>query len=312
MNNNTTLHNAKRNKKDEFYTRYEDISAEIAYYKEFLKGKKVYCNCDDPEVSNFWRYFHEHFSDLGLKKLVSTHIEFDEPHSYAKVYEGGNDSDITIGNVINLKGPGDFQSDECVEFLKDSDIVITNPPFSLFSSFVNQIIDYNKRFIIIGSHNAITYKDVFPLIKNNQMWLGETFRNLVGFFISNYEDYATSNCHEDGCIRVSGVVWFTNVENNRRNEKFFGSLNNHPMYYKCQSDYPMYENCSIAINCDKTNDIPCDYDGIIGVPVSFINKYNPDEFEILGLDKDFTDDCKRGLIDGKRKYARIFIRTKGR
>ena len=214
-----------------------------------------------------------------------------------------------------MKGDGDFRSEECIEILKQSDIVVTNPPFSLFREYIAQLMEYEKNFIIIGNQNAITYKEIFPLLRDNKMWLGNGFKGNVGFFKSPYEDVAVSSQHKDGFIRVSGVMWFTNLDIKKRHE----ILDLYKKYIPEQ--YPKYENYN-AINVDKTADIPEDYFGIMGVPITFLDKYNPDQFEILGMAAsagyrreivgiDFigTKDA-RPLINGKNTYARIFIRRK--
>lgn len=287
---NKKLSQAKKNKKDEFYTQLSDIERELRHYKDHFKDKIVYCNCDDPRVSNFFHFFSYNFEKLKLKKLIATCYKSQSMDLFSK-----NDSDQAIyleyngdknGNNIPdpneigikpLKGDGDFRSKESIELLKQADIVVTNPPFSLFREYVSQLIDYDKKFIIIGHQNAIKYKEIFPLIRDNKIWLGFGFKGGAAHFINkHYEDYATAGDHLDGMIRVSGVVWFTNLDINKRHENLI-------LYKKyTPEEYPKYENFN-AINVDKTKDIPMDYDGYMGVPITFMDKYNPDQFEIIGV-----------------------------
>ena len=339
-----TVDVAKKAKKDEFYTRLEDITAELRHYKEHFKGKTVLCNCDDPRVSNFFVYFAYNFEYLGLKKLITTcyknqnmdlFSQNDSEKAVYLIYEGDKDGDRIpsaeeIG-VFPLKGDGDFRSEECIRLLKEADIVVTNPPFSLFREYVAQLIEYDMKFIIIGHQNAISYKEIFPLIQNNQIWLGYGFKGGAGHFYSAYEDKATAGDHRKGMIRVSGVNWFTNLDIKKRHENL--------ILYKqyLPEKYPKYENFN-AINVNKTNEIPYDYDDIMGVPITFMDKYNPDQFEIIGLGianlglsvgiepykpehKKYRKEVqKRGAVDGDLyliegdrvvvPYARILIRKK--
>ncbi len=288
---NKNLNKAKEAKKDEFYTQLEDINNELRHYREHFRGKTVLCNCDDPRVSNFFKYFAYNFEFLGLKKLIATCYKSQDVNLFSEgtseqavylVYEGdkngNNIPDDEEIEILPLKGDGDFRSAECIEFLKEADIVVTNPPFSLFREYVAQLIKYNKKFLIIGHQNAITYKEVFPLIMNNQMWLGYGFKGGAGHFISHYEDKATAGDHREGMIRVSGVTWFTNLEIKKRHEDI--------ILYKQynQEEYPHYDNYD-AIEVSRTAEIPMDFDGIMGVPITFLDKYNPDQFEILGITK---------------------------
>ena len=290
MAKNSNLHAAKAAKNDEFYTRLEDVERELFHYREHFRGKTVLLNCDDPKWSAFWRYFHLCFKFLGLKKLISTHYEPDGSTSYALIYENPNgiqelDNDVEIGTTIPLKGNGDFRSEECIELLKEADVVVTNPPFSLFREYVAQLVEYNKKFIIIGNQNAITYKEIFPLIKENKLWLGYGFKGNVGFFINqHYEDYATSSQHKEGMIRVSGVMWFTNLEHKKRHEPLLLWRE----YAKTPEMFPHYDNYD-AINVDKVADIPMDYDGVMGVPITFLDKWCPEQFEILGTTERWSD-----------------------
>lgn len=325
---NKQLTQAKKAKKDEFYTQLEDIEAELKHYKKHFEGKTVLCNCDDPRMSHFFYYFVLNFHLLGLKKLITTCYKNQDPdlpsenttqHAVYLVYEGediGMPPNPNIAGLVHsLEGDGDFRSEECIEFLKEADIVVTNPPFSLFREYVAQLIEYQKKFIIIGHQNAITYKEIFPLILQEKLWLGYGFRGGAGFFINHlYEDYAVASSHKEGMIRVSGVTWFTNLDIQKRHEEL--------ILYKKYSpeEYPHYDNYD-AINVDKTADIPCDYDGAMGVPITYLDKHNPNQFEILdandliienrapkkphGLIKD-----KDGSINGRNVYARILIRKR--
>lgn len=269
MAKNTGLSKAKDAKKDEFYTQIVDIENELKHYRKHFEDAVVLCNCDDPDWSNFWKYFYLNFEVLGLKKLISTHYD-PENSTYKMEYDGTGEPVIT-----NLEGNGDFRSPECIELLKEASIVVTNPPFSLFREYVAQLMEYKKKFLIIGNQNAITYKEIFPLIKDGEMWLGHGFRGNVGFFGSPYEDYAVSSHHKDGLIRVSGVMWFTNLDHSKRHEELILYKNYNP------EEYPTYDNYD-AIEVSKTVDIPVDYDGVMGVPVTFLDKYNPEQFEIVG------------------------------
>lgn len=288
-NNNKGLGSAKTNKKDEFYTQLSDISNEMQHYEAYFKGKTVLCNCDDPRVSNFFQYFALKFKTLGLKKLITTcyknqDIDLFSSHTVDRavylVYEGdkngNNVPDPEEIGIHTLKGDGDFRSQECIELLKEADIVVTNPPFSLFREYVSQLIEYDKKFIIIGHQNAIKYKEIFPLIKENKIWLGYGFKGGAAHFISNYTDTAVGGEHKQGMIRVSGVVWFTNLPTKKRDEELILTESYSP------ERYPKYENFD-AINVDKTNDIPKDYFGYMGVPITFMDKYNPKQFEIIGV-----------------------------
>lgn len=305
---NKNLQQAKIAKKDEFYTQLEDINRELVHYKEHFKGKTVLCNCDDPKVSNFFVYFVRNFAELGLKRLITTCYKNCQPtlfsenkdeHAVWLDYRGGDDNNLDItaiqATAMPLKGDGDFRSPECIRLLQEADIVVTNPPFSLFREYVAQLIRNDKKFIIIGHQNSITYKEIFKLIKDNKMWLGYGFKGGAGHFINtHYEDYATAGDHQDGKIRVSGVVWFTNLNIKKRTETLD--------LYKRYSDieYPHYENYD-AINVDKTTEIPYDYDGVIGVPITFLDKYCPEQFEIVDLgivgSCDFTNNRKMEILD---------------
>ncbi len=315
MASNKCLNNAKKTKNDEFYTQLSDIERELKHYKEHFRGKVIYCNCDDPRVSNFFKYFYLNFEYLGLKKLITTCYksqEIDCQNNSEKAvwieYEGGGNIDSFDKIKVNeLKGDGDFRSAECIEILKRADIVVTNPPFSLFREYMAQLIEYEKKFVIVVHQNAISYKEIFKLIKENKLWLGFGFSGGAGFFINEkYEDYATASPHKEGMIRVSGVNWFTNLDIEKRHEDILLWKQYTP------EEYPKYDSYD-AINIDKTVNIPIDYCEKMGVPITFLDKYNPDQFEIIGIDRYVEDNPKPGkrfTINGKEIYARIIIRRK--
>jgi hypothetical protein len=308
---NKTLRKANKEKNDEFYTQLSDIEKELRHYKEHFKGKTVLCNCDDPRVSNFFHYFSYNFEVLGLKKLIATCYKnqnmdlFSQNDSEKAIYleytgdkNGDNIPNPEEIGINYLQGDGDFRSKECIELLQQADIVVTNPPFSKFREYVAQLIEFNKKFIIVGNQNSITYKEIFKLIKDNKIWLGYGFnRNMAHFVNNHYVDYAADTDHKEGMIRVSGVVWFTNIDTKKRNEDF---LDLYKTYYGNEAEYPKYDNYD-AINVDKTKEIPMDYEGAIGVPITFIDKYNPDQFEIIALgivgSIDFTCNKKMELLD---------------
>ena len=314
MAKNSNLHTAKTAKNDEFYTMLTDIEKEMRYYKDFFKGKVVYCNCDDARESNFFKYFSLNFEFLGLKKLICTGYKADGK-GVVLVYEGDKNGNRRVDNeeiVVNeLNGDGDFRSEECIEYLKQADVVVTNPPFSLFRQYVKQLMDYNKKFIIIGNQNAITYKEIFPYIKNNQLWLGMSMNGSNRWFVApdSYEvkeNAAGYKLDEKGrkMFFVNGVTWFTNIENKRRNEKLD--------LYKRYSfeDYPKYDGYN-AIEVSRVDEIPMDYDGVMGVPITFLYKYNPTQFEIIGIANSAryigNFPCLT-IINGKRIYNRILIK----
>ena len=342
---NTNLTLAKANKKDEFYTQLSDIERELKHYKKHFKDKVVLCNCDDPRVSNFFHFFSCNFEKFGLKKLIATCYKnqdsdlFSQNNSERAIYleytgdkNGNNVPDAEEIGIKHLQGDGDFRSKECIELLKQADIVVTNPPFSLFREYVSQLVEYDKKFVIIGHQNAITYKEIFKLIKENKIWLGFGFTGGAGHFINTqYENYATATDKKEGMIRVSGVHWFTNLDINKRHEDLILYKNYTP------EEYPKYENFD-AINVNITKDIPVDYSGAMGVPITFLDKYNPEQFEIIGLGisnsgievgvepykpehKKFRKEIqKRGAVDGdlymmkndivEVPYARILIKNK--
>ncbi len=323
---NKKLRKASKAKKDEFYTQLTDIERELKHYKTHFKNKVVYCNCDDPRVSNFFHYFSYNFEKLGLKKLITTCYKNQERDLFSKnnsehaiyleyngVKNGDNVPDPDEIGIKHLDGDGDFRSKESIELLKQADIVVTNPPFSLFREYVSQLVEYNKKFVIVGHQNAISYKEIFKLIKEDKLWLGYGFKGGAAHFINNqYEDYATAGNHKEGMIRVSGVVWFTNLEIKKRHEDLI-------LYQKYNSDeYPKYDHYN-AININKTKDIPLDYSGFMGVPITFLNKYSPEQFEIIdGLNRysilDGPTEETKGKylsqVNGKPIYVRIVIKNK--
>ena len=303
---NTNLHSAKKSKNDEFYTQYKDIEKELSHYKDHFYGKSIYCNCDDPAHSNFWKYFVDNFYNLNLSKVVCTYLG---EESYVTEYDGIGESSK------RLIGDGDFRSPECVELLREADVVVTNPPFSLFREYVAQLMEYGKHFLVIGNMNAITYKEIFPLIRDNHLWLGVASNKTLEFRLSpEYEKW--DRMDEAGCKygKVPAIGWFTNLIHDFRNK----SVPLFKRYSDNTTAYPKYDNYD-AIDVSKVADIPCDYDGVMGVPITFLCKYNPEQFEIVncnehrrsssvpekshGLVKD-----KDSAINGKPVYVRILIR----
>ena len=306
---NKNLQKANKAKNDEFYTQLSDIEKELSHYKSHLKNKTIFCNCDDPKDSNFWRYFELKFDSLGLKKLVSTHFEKKKPSYKLEIVRDKNGKRKKPVKT-RLKQNGDFRSPECIEILKEIDIVITNPPFSLFREYVAQLIEYKKNFIIIGNQNAITYKEIFKLIKDNKIWLGKSihsgdreFRVPTHYVIHSPSKRIDANGNQ--YVRVNGVRWFTNLDYKERHE----DLILYKKYSGHKKEYPKYDNYN-AINVDKTKDIPIDYKWAMGVPITFMDKYNPDQFEILGNEYDLNIEKGRGYVNGKRMYGRIFIKNK--
>lgn len=346
------MHEASRAKKDEFYTQIDDIAAELKHYKEHFKNKTVLCNCDDPYESNFFKYFALKFNDFGLKKLIATCYDgspvadsqlslFDPaplygdarfktrvPHKIEinEVPDLNKDGAIDLTDVemllkndnnalTILSGNGDFRSPECVDLLKEADIVVTNPPFSLFREYVAQLVDHDKKFLIIGNQNAITYKEIFKLIKDDKIWMGYKTGDMAFTVPDSYEERATRFWIDDNGQKwrsMGNICWFTNLDIKKRHEDL-------DLYKKYSpKEYPKYDNYD-AINVDKTADIPMDYSGAMGVPITFLDKYNPIQFEILDA-RDFTkiERLRKknyglvkdadGCINGKAKYARILIR----
>lgn len=351
MAGNSSLRKANKAKQDEFYTQLADIENELKHYKEHFKGKVVFCNCDDPYESNFFKYFAMNFNFLGLKKLIATCYD-SSPVAYTQLSIFGEESGKTYSNNFRraykieissvqdynndgavdltdvklllqndkntlslLKGDGDFRSGECVELLKQADVVVTNPPFSLFREYVAQLVEYNKKFLIIGNQNAITYKEIFQLIKENKLWLGYKCGDMA-FKVPNYYEPRETRfwIDENGqkWRSMGNICWFTNLDIQKRHEEM--------QFYKkyIPEEYPQYDNYN-AIEVCKTATIPEDYFGVMGVPITFLDKYNPIQFEILGLSAsagysheivgiEFKGDKDaRPLIKGKNTYARIFI-----
>ena len=302
---NTNLHSAKKAKNDEFYTQLSDIEKEMTHYKDFFKGKVVYCNCDDARESNFFQYFALNFEYLGLKKLITTGYK-ESGKGVALIYEGDKNGNFMVDDVevvmTELEGNGDFRSEECIELLKECDVVVTNPPFSLFREYVAQLMKYGKKFLIIGNKNAITYKEIFPYIKDNELWLG----------ITNPDEYRLPN--GEITQSVKGLCrWFTNIPHNRRNTEL-------DLYKNYSVDeYPKYDNYD-AIEVSKVTDIPMDYEGVMGIPITFLDKYCPTQFEIIGqlnvgcfMDNNGWQGSngKNMLsVNGKTAYKRVLIRKK--
>ena len=362
MAGNADLHAAGKAKKDEFYTQLVDIEKEVKYYRQHFQGKVVLCNCDDPYESNFFKYFALNFNALGLKKLIATCyngspvsgnellLDFgdtvDDPKKIAYKVEITEVTDVNGDGAINLadvkylmqndknvisilKGNGDFRSQECIDLLKEADIVVTNPPFSLFREYLAQLVEYKKNFLIIGNVNTIVTKDTFPLVRDNIIWMGASIHSgdrefrVPDSYPLNAAGYRVD---ENGIkyIRVKGVRWFTNLDYPQRHEDL--------VLYKhyTPEEYPKYDNYE-AINVDKSSDIPCDYDGVMGVPITFLDKYNPDQFEIIwqasgntyaNAPKEILEELKfnptikyggglgAAVLNGKAVYTRIFIRRK--
>lgn len=315
MSGNSGLSNATKAKKDEFYTQLTDIEKEMRYYRGHFKGKTVFCNCDDPFESNFFKYFVLNFNKLGLNKLIATcyatspianqqlslfdvvggsEESKDKPYKaiVTKVYDKTGDGGVDMFDVAELfksgeneltelAGDGDFRSEECLELLDEADIVVTNPPFSLFRDYVATLMEHKKKFIIIGNVNAITYKEVFPLIMNNKIWIGASIHSGDrAFHVPDDYPLNASGCGIDAdgrkFIRVKGVRWWTNLDYRQRHEELILVKKYSPENY---SSYDNYD----GINVDATSDIPCDYAGMMGVPITFLDKYSPDQFEILGV-----------------------------
>ena len=317
MAGNTDLQAANRAKKDEFYTQLPDIEKELKYYRKHFRDKTVYCNCDDPTASNFFRYFRLNFAKLGLGKLITTCYKNQQPNIFSP-----HDCEVAVGveytgngtepTVFQLEEDGDFRSRECIELLRQADIVVTNPPFSLFREYIAQLMKYDKRFLVIGNMNATTYKEIFPLIKDNKLWYGASIKSGDREFgvPPHYPlTAASTRVDKNGnkFIRVKGVRWFTNLEHKKRNEELILYKNYSP------DEYPQYDNCN-AISVGKTAHIPVDYAKLMGVPITFLDKHNPDQFEIVDMDSHILpslgDSRGRFYLTGKRLYSRIVIRNK--
>ncbi len=369
---NINLTNAKRAKNDEFYTQYHDIEIEMNAYLEYdpdvFRGKIVYCNCDDPFESNFFRYFVLNFNKLGLKQLITTSYKnspiantqlklFGDDNTTTKskgrpkitankfivseVHDIDNDGELNLKDVAKqlkankhndwtpLEGDGDFRSAECIDLLKQSDIVVTNPPFSLFREYVKQLFDYNKLFAIIGSLNAITYKEIFPLIKNNNLWLGNGFHaGNAYFYTPNTREFASGVFDEKtGLVKFRNVCWFTNLDHGRRHQPLkLMTMAENLKYSKHKElrgkkSYDRYDNYD-AIEVPFTDSIPRDYEGVMGVPISFLDKYSPEQFEIVGMceNEDLykmktkiytTAECKQAYLDKFRKKGTYDLNASG-
>ena len=355
MSLNENLQKAKRQKHDEFYTQLSDIENELRHYTRHFPGKVVYCNCDDPRVSNFFHYFSYNFERLGLKKLVTACYRNQERDLFSRHdsdraiwleykgnTKGGRVPDVGDIGIREFQGDGDFRSVECIELLKQADIVVTNPPFSLFREYVAHMVQYGKKFLIVGSLNAVTYKEIFPLINDNRIWLGVTPKGQDMLFDvpDGYAQELVATAREGSAYRVvegaikgrlGNAAWFTNLDHKKRHEEL--------ILYKRYSpeEYPAYDNYD-AINVDKVAEIPMDWDGAMGVPITFLDKHNPDQFEIVGIGiaglgksigvrpytpehKKFRREVqKRGAVDGdlymiengevKVPYRRIIVRNK--
>tara|TARA_Y100000816_G_scaffold135010_1_gene95395 strand:- start:2339 stop:3334 length:996 start_codon:yes stop_codon:yes gene_type:complete len=321
---NNRLNTAKSNKNDDFYTQLTDIEKELRHYKKHFKNKIVLCNCDDPRTSNFFHYFSYNFEQLGLKKLITTCYRNTQADLFSKdeddqavmlEYEGDKNGNKIpdpeeIGITV-LKGDGDFRSDECIEILKNVDIVVTNPPFSLFREYILSLVEHKKHFLIIGNLNAITYKEIFPLIKDNKLWLGVDNGGTKWFEVQDNYEIKTESRKKivDGkkYFSMGNVAWYTNLEHKKRNEEL--------ILYKKYSppDYPIYDNYD-AIHIPTVLDIPIDYEEPMAVPITFMDKYNPNQFEILGNLGSYAPDgyslASQIFIDGKKQFKRLLIRIK--
>ena len=340
---NRNLHKANREKKDEFYTQIVDIENELKHYKDQFRGKIVFCNCDDPYESNFFKYFANNFNYLGLKKLITTsyvtspivgsQLPLFEVEGLKKddkqplkveineVPDSNNDGAVDLSDVryllkhdknvaASLKDNGDFRSDECIALLKEADIVVTNPPFSLFREYVVQLVEHNKKFLILGNQNAITYKEIFKFIKEDKLWLGYDNGGTKWFQVPVDYDIPTESRKKivNGVkyFSMGSVMWFTNLDTTKRHAEL-------TLYKKYNSEeYPKYDNYD-AIEVSKVSEIPIDYDGIIGIPITFLDKYTPDQFEIIGSNRGVGQDPKgvygrSSYLNSKETFKRLFIR----
>lgn len=300
-----TLHAAKAQRKDEFYTQLSDIEKECMKYKEQFRDKVIFLNCDDPLESNFWRFFALNFTHLGLKKLIATHFADSKP-SYKLELTGDMNEDGTINDEdvtkTALKQNGDFRSPECIELLKESDIIVTNPPFSLFREYIAQLVEYNKKFLIIGNTNSLTYKEIFKLVQEDRLRTGYTNFNVgMWFFVPDHFEKFHKIIDGQKMVRVSTSCWFTNLEVSKHNDEI--------VLYKKYSpeEYPNYDNYN-GIEVARVNEIPMDWDGAMGVPITFVDKFNPKQFEIIKFRK--GDDDKDLTINGKSPYFRILIKRR--
>ena len=325
---NSVLNAAKRAKNDEFYTQYETIEEELIHYKKHFEGKIVYCNCDDPRWSNFFKYFVDNFHELKLKRLIAscyvdqsynlfTINDKREPAVWAD-YDGwlvdGRVPDVSEIEVMELKGDGDFRSKECIELLKQADIVITNPPFSLFREFVPMLMKYGKKFILLGTTNATTYKVIFKLIERYELWPGVSFNKTIEFEVPDHYDTSKAIDKEGKkIIKVPAISWWTNLDYPRKHQDIILFRE----YEGNEDKYPKYDNYD-AINVDKVAEIPKDYEGAMGVPITFIGQWNPEQFEILGISKSWDNNglhngklkTKEAVVNGQALYVRILIQNK--
>lgn len=332
MSDNRNLHSANKAKQDEFYTQLSDIENELKHYKKHFKGKTVLCNCDDPRVSNFFHYFAYNFEHLGLKRLITTCYKnqerdlFSQNNSERAIWleyfgdrNGNRVPDPEEIGIHYFNGDGDFRSAECIELLKEADIVVTNPPFSLFADYIGQLAKYEKKFLVLGNKNAVTYKEVFQLFKENKLWIGVTPMSREIYFNVNQdfiEESLAKNRNRTIVVRDgkymarSPSIWFTNLDHKKRHEELI-------LYKKYSPDeYPKYDNYD-AIEVNKTESIPEDYDGIMGVPITFLDKYNPEQFEIVGCSynygrpKEWNENIDMNpVVNGKNIYKRFFIRRR--
>lgn len=326
MASNANLRKADGGKNDEFYTRLEDIESEISSHPDYVKqfqGKTVLCNCDDPEWSNFFLFFKLHFNQLGLKKLISTHFNKDGSPSYKLEWSGEMLNEDTINMVkTDLEGDGDFRSEECVALLDEADIVVTNPPFSLFREYVALLMEHDKKFILIGNINAVSYKEIFPLIKEGKLWAGYSFNKTMLFEVGEgytYDKKATDKIADGKKYgKVPMIAWYTNLDIDRQHEDLILTKN----YTGNETNYPKYDYCDV-INVGKVSDIPKDYFGVMGVPITFLGSWSSDQFEVIDLLNRYSIYDSQGIndyikenhlhscnIDGKSTYARILIRRK--
>lgn len=316
---NSLLHVAKKSKNDEFYTQLCDIERELVHYDNQFEGKVVYCNCDDPRVSNFFDFFYHNFRRLGLKKLISACYrdksnnlfnETENETGFFVTYSGEekDKEEVIRDNISYFDGDGDFRSAESVDLLRESDVVVTNPPFSLFREYVNQLVQYKKDFLIIGNVNAITYKEIFKIIKEDNAWLGINLgRGISGFIVPEHYDLYGTEARIDGegnrIVSPNNCLWLTSLDHAHRHN----DIDLTKTYLGFEGEYARYDNYD-AINVNKTKDIPCDFQGVMGVPITFLHKYNPDQFEIIKFRK--GDDGKDLSINGKCPYFRILIRNR--
>lgn len=315
MAGNTNLNNSARDKQDEFYTELGVIEKELKYYKSHFQGKTVFCNCDDPEYSNFWKYFHLNFYALGLKKLIATHFEKTK-QSYKMEIVAADISDdgqyrIPDYRKTPLKQNGDFRSPECLDILNEADIIVTNPPFSLFREYLDILIKSKKQFLIIANLNAVKYKEVLPLIMNNEIWLGKNSGH-YWFKVPDYYEVKKTDfkIDENGqkWRRMGNICWFTNLDFKERHEDI-------PLYAMYDSNkYPKYDTYD-AIEVSKVSEIPFDMplETVFGVPITFIPKYNPEQFEIIGVLNSGSGnkyDFAKAIVKGKQLYSRFLIRRK--